>query len=239
MPESFTPFITDPHGLAMNENTTLKNLISNLQSAFLKKELTKEAIENEIKKLKDLGDKEYDGEKFPALAGTENFLDTSSNTPQNLAEALLWKLGKWKVYKTFVRNYTNEDAKVTKDGGVVLSAFAKHLKNKDNPIYDQHAIRALWAICGDFTDDEKKKCKALLFDGKNKWKHTGSGEESIECYMIFAKHINTLAGIEGGAAKGEIDRLLMPLGQIIKKETKSKGNEYKLFCELCGWSSDG
>ena len=133
----------------MNEKATLKELISTLQAAVLKDGLTKTVVETAIGQLKDLNYK-YDDEKFPILVGTEKFSDTSGNTPANLAEALLWKLGKWKVYKTFVSNYTSEGPKVTKDGGVVFSAFAKHLKNKENPIYDQHAIRALWAICGNF-----------------------------------------------------------------------------------------
>jgi len=127
-----------------------------------------------------------------------------------------------------------EDAKATKQD-VVFFAFAKHLKDKHNPIYDQHAIRALWAICGKLSDDERKKCKSLLFDGKNKWKQTGSGGDTIECYDLFVKHINDLVATNNGVTKGEMDRLLMPLGQAIKKATDS----YTAFHELCGWSGDG
>jgi len=195
--------------------------------------MTKEVVDSAIEGLSDLG-YAYDDGTFPALVDTENFRDTSRNTPANLAEALLWKLGKWKVYKKFAANYVSEDSLATKTD-VVLFAFARHLKHKDNPIYDQHAMRALWAICGKLTDEEKKKCKSLLFDRKGKWKSVASGGDTIECYELFRRHLDNLVNVEGGPTKGKIDRLLMPLGQAIKKSTDS----YEGFCHLCGWQSDG
>ncbi len=203
----------------MTNKVTLKELIAALQKAIANGQMTKQAVDMAIKNLSNLG-YQYDYDRFPALVDTENFTDTSCETPSNLAEALLWKLGKWKSYKKFSANYMNKDAKATKQD-VVFFAFAKHLKNKNNPIYDQHAIRALWAICGKLTNDESKKCKSLLFDGKNKWKQTGAGGDTIECYEFFVKHLDDLVTVNNGATKGEIDRLLMPLGQAIKKETDS------------------
>jgi hypothetical protein len=217
----------------MIKKITLKDLITVLQKAIENGEMTKQTVDTAIKNLSDLG-YQYDYERFPALVGTENFTDTSGETPSSLAEALLWKLGKWKSYKKFSANYMDEDAKATKQD-VVFFAFVKHLKDKNNPIYDQHAIRALWAICGKLTDDESKKCKSLLFDGKNKWKQAGSGGDTIECYELFVKHIGDLVAVSNGATKGEIDRLLMPLGQAIKKATDS----YTEFHILCGWPGNG
>lgn len=219
--------------LLMTNGSQLKKLIASLQNAITSGGMNREVIDAAINELSKLGYK-YDYKRFPILINTETFSDTSGDTPSNLAESLLWKLGKWQSYKRFATNYTNENSKATKTD-VVFFAFAKHLKNKDNPIYDQHAIRALWAICGKLTDDEKKKCKSLLFDGKDKWKQAGSGGETIDCYELFVKHINDLVSVSGGAAKGEIDRLLMPLGQAIKKNTKT----YAEFLSLCSWSDNG
>jgi hypothetical protein len=208
----------------------LKELINTLQQGIKNKQINRDQINNAITELSNLGYK-YDDKKFPALKNSESFTDASVDTPLNLAEALLWKLGKWQTYKKFTANFTN-DAAEAKKTDVVFFAFAKHLKDKENPIYDQHAIRALWAI-DIFTNEEKSKCKSLLFDSKNKWKTTGSGTETINCYNLFISHINTLVSNSGEISKKEIDRLLMPLGQAIKKET----NDYLDFKSLCGWST--
>ncbi|CAB5123941.1 hypothetical protein D3OALGB2SA_3157 [Olavius algarvensis associated proteobacterium Delta 3] len=216
----------------VNENT-LKELIAKLQKIIVHDRMKKGSVEDVIKVLSDLG-YQYDYKKFPTLKSTENFVDTSSETPQNLAEALLWKLGKWQSYKDFVANYTNDDSKPTKKN-VVFFAFARHLKNKKSPIYDQHAIRALWAICGKLTATEKKKCKTLLFDGKGKWKQVGSGSVTIDCYELFVRHVNDLLSRDEEVSRDVLDRLFMPLGQAIKKSTAS----YDEFHQLCGWPIDG
>jgi hypothetical protein len=211
----------------------LKTLIARVQTAIANGGMTKEVVDSAIKELSNLG-YAYDDGTFPPLTDTETFTDTSRDIPVNLAEALLWKLGKWKVYKKFAANYGSEDSEATKTD-VVLFAFARHLKNKDNPIYDQHAMRALWVICGEFTDDENEKCKSLPFDGKRKWKAVASGGDTIECYELFRRHLDNLVNVESGPTKGRLDRLLMPLGQAIKKSTDS----YEEFCQLCGWERDG
>jgi len=215
----------------VNKNT-LKELIAKLQKIILHGEINKGSIKNAIEILADLG-YQYDDKKFPPIKVTETFVDTSGETPSNLAEALLWKLGKWQSYKDFAANYTNDDSEPTKQN-VVFFAFAKHLKDRKNPIYDQHAIRALWAICGKLTATEGKKCKTLLFDGNGKWKQVGSGSVTIECYNLFVRHIHNLVSLDKGVTGGVIDRLLMPLGQAIKKSTKS----YDEFHQLCGWPID-
>ncbi len=217
----------------MTIQPALKLLISKLQKAISEGGMTEEIVDSAIKKLSEVKYK-YDDGSYPALVDTGNFNDTSGNTPGNLAEALLWKLGKWKAYKKFAAYYQSDDSGPTKNN-VVLCAFAKHLRNVSNPIYDQHAMRALWAICGMLTDNEKKKCKSLLFNKKQKWKKTGSGASTIECYKLFVRHLDDLVNIENGPAKGRIDRLLMPLGQAIK----SSAGSYEEFCQLCGWRNDG
>lgn len=212
---------------------TLRELIADLQESIVNGKMNCKTVEEAIKSLAQLGYK-YDNEQFPPLNDTEAFTDTSGTSPSNLAEALLWKLGKWKSYKRFAENYTRDDSIPTKTD-VVFFAFAKHLKDKKNPIYDQHAIRALWAICGNLSDQEKKKCRSLLFDKNDEWKQSGSGTETIECYDLFVRHINELVNDSNGATLGEMDRLLMPLGQAIKKSTKN----YSEFHTICGWPSNG
>lgn len=217
----------------MPTENPLGKLIGNLQHAIANGGINGETLEESVAELGKIGYK-YDQERFPTLIGTENYTDTSTDSPSNLAEALLWKLGKWKSYKRFSANYAATDPRPTKTD-VVFFAFAKHLRDKKNPIYDQHAIRALWAICRKLTNDERKKCKSLLFDSSGKWKQAGSGSDSIECYELFVKHINALVSASSGASLGEIDRLLMPLGQAIKKSTKT----YSEFQSLCGMPSNG
>jgi hypothetical protein len=178
-----------------------------------------------------LGFKLYDEKQFPPLIDSDKFVDSSRDSPSNLAEALLWKLGKWKSYKRFAANYAAKSPVPTKQD-VVFFAFAKHLKDRGNPIYDQHSIRALWAICGNLNDEEKIKCKSLLFDGNDVWKPSGSGRDTIACYELFVRHINNVVNTDDGPSLSEIDRLLMPLGQAIKKHTKT----YAEFHSLCGWA---
>lgn len=214
------------------KESPLGKLIAKLQKAVSSDCMNREVVLEAIADLSELGYK-YDSESFPALFGTESFKDTSGDTPSNLAEALLWKLGKWKSYKRFSKNYSTTDSKAT-NTDVVFFAFAKHLKDKDNPIYDQHAIRALWAICGKLSDDEKKKCRSVLIDSNDRWKQTGSGRDTIECYELYVRRINELVSVIGAPTKSEIDRLLMPLGQAIKRETRTGTH----FYSLCGWSGD-
>jgi len=223
----------------MPNKVGLSSLMQQLRQLIARNELSSESVLNAIQKLSELNFNIYNMDKFPPLANTDKFIDNSGDTPNNLAEALLWKLGKWQIYKTFINNYTNSDAGVTADGGVVLSAFAMHLKNTDNPIYDQHAIRAIWAICEAFSDEEKQKCKLLLFDGSNYWKQTGSGDDGT-CYKIFVKHISKICQ-KNNISNDEFDKLLMPLGQAIKKVTaikkserpSSDSTEYDNFIQLC------
>lgn len=214
----------------MTQQKLLTNLIKNLQELIELGEMSRVKIATATRDLSMLG-YEYDVNQYPNLVNTETYTDLSGDSPSNLAEALLWKLGKWKSYKQFVADYVADDSKPTKTN-VVFWAFARHLKDNDNPIYDQHTIRAIWAICN-LSDDEKAKCRLLLFDNKDKWKPSGSGGETIECYKLFFHHVKNLVNKSDGATLKEFDHLLMPLGQAIKKFTSN----YSEFCALCGWSN--
>lgn len=203
----------------MGESKPLYDLVRKLQGVIEEGMLDKKVIDNSVRELIALGYKAYDKGKFPPLENTYKFEGKIFNTPTNLAEALIWKLGKWKAYTSFVENYNNKELKVTKKGGVVFSAFAKHLQDNRNPIYDQHAIRAIWAICK-LNKDECERCHSLLFDRSGKWKNTGSGDDG-SCYELFVKYIDELS-VKNDLSNEELDRLLMPLGQAIKKATKTR-----------------
>jgi len=77
----------------VTKKTTLKDLIEELQKAIANGGMTKLTVDAAIRNLSELG-YQYDYKRFPPLVRTEDFTDTSSDTPSNLAEALLWKLGK-------------------------------------------------------------------------------------------------------------------------------------------------
>lgn len=214
-------------------NKSMENLINHLQVNVKEKKIDGKLIASAISYLVDLGYEPYDKEKFPTLVNTESFNSTIGSTPENLAEALLWKLGKWPVYKTFVENYKNDDLEVSSTGGVVLSAFAKHLHDNDRPIYDQHAIRAIWAIC-ELDEKEQALCKNLLVKKSGEWKDTGSGDDG-SCYQLFVSWIKKIC-TENNLDHRDWDTLLMPLGQALKKSTRTKKtdkSDYQNFIDIC------
>jgi hypothetical protein len=209
----------------------IANLITELQIAIANNGMTAERVIAATRELAELG-WEYDDERYPPLADTEAFSD-AGEAPSNLAEALLWKLGRWQKYQDFAAYYANQDLE-PQPTDVVFFAFARHLRDNNNPIYDQHVMRALWAICGGFTDDEKTMCRMLLFNERDEWKPMASGRHTIQCYELYVRHINALVNIPDGPTRGQIDRLLMPLGRALKELTDS----YATFQQLCGWQAD-
>lgn len=208
----------------------LKRVITTLQRAVANGGITKAVVDSATAELSNLGHS-YQDDRFPSLGDTTNFDSAVGANPANLAEALIWKMGKWNVYRSFVAYYKASDGRPT-NTDVVFFAFAKHLKDPNNPIYDQHAMRALWAICTHMSAEERKKCKSLLFTRQGRWKQNAAGAATIECYALFLRYIDDLVTGIAGSNKRELDRLLMPLGKAIKKSTDS----YEQFRRLCGWT---
>jgi hypothetical protein len=212
-----------------SQKDKLSSLIVQLQGEILAKGFTKITVESSIANLALLGHS-YDTRSFPALPIDHDWGAAHPDHPQTLAEALLWKMGKWNVYKSFSSHYVNASSTPT-ETDVVFYGFAKHLKDLNNPIYDQHAIRALWAIDSSLNEDEQRKCRSILLRRDGKWKETTGGRNTIECYNLFTRRISELSKGEDKASKQNIDKLLMPLGQAIKKITDS----YTDFAALCAW----
>lgn len=222
----------------------MKSLIAMLQIQIAGASLSSQNIDDAISLLRRFGYKAYDEKKFPALRTNHEYGQQSTryedlerqNSPTTLAEAMLWKLGKWNAYKSFVRNYYKPELLVANEGGVVMTAFAKHLQNQTNPIYDQHAVRSLWAIAP-LNEVEFVACKSFLIDGKGYWKESGSGQSAVACYELFVKHTSNICE-RNSVSLRKLDHLLMPLGQALKIVTgeKNKGKtDFEEFKAICGF----
>jgi len=207
----------------------VREVVADLRAAIAGGGLTERKVDEAIHALSEI--RTYNEKKFPAFSSAD-LKDTSGSVPQTLAEALLWKLGKWKVYKKFAANYSAQSPSPTKSD-VVLFAFVKHLKDRSLPIYDQHSVRALWAIDPEM-NKHKSKLKRLLFKRNGKWRPTGGGKHTRECYDIFVDRIPKILSKTNAPSLDKLDRLLMPLGQSIKRATKKAPNDFGAFSEMLG-----
>lgn len=192
---------------------TLQNLISTVRLKVQTATLDAAAVKEATDELAN-HNYQYDVSLFPALP-QKTWPIPAGAAPESLAEALLWKMGKWKVYRSFVAHYA--DTASLAENGVVFYAFAKHLANPNNPIYDQHTLRALWAIDALLTRDQTAICRRLLATVEGCWKPILSGANSIDGYVLYAERIALL--VQGGATMAKLDKLLMPLGQALKDNT--------------------
>jgi len=210
-------------------NQQLKRIVSNLKSALTNKNLNVNLVEQQIGNLSNLGF-QYDKETYPTLSETELFLPNTEDSPQNLAEALLWKLGKWPAYKNFVQYYEEKDKKPTKTD-IIFYAFAKHLKDNSEPIFDQHTLRSMWAVDSSLTEKERLLCRKFLMNNKGKWKQSGSGSSGMQCYELYKRFIRRVQSFYNDLKR--FDMLLMSLGQALKKNTISYGE----FRDLCNFNN--
>lgn len=208
----------------MNKEQQLQDLLTSLRDATKTRTLISGVVTRAINKLKEIDVAYvYDLSLFPRLPkNTSSWNPVVGNEPSSLAEALLWKMGKWKVYRQFCKYYAESSAK-SKGTDVVFYAFARHLKYNSNPIYDQHALRALWCIDEGMSDEEREICKGLLFVKPREkvkdvqWKSILAGAEAENGYRIYCERLGVLCGDGGSPTPDELDKLLMPLGQAIKQ----------------------
>lgn len=171
-------------------------------------------VDDAITNLNKLGYR-YDHNLFPPLPAEHDWGKPSLENPKTLAEALLWKMGKWNIYQSFSSHYLDQTRRPKND--VVFYAFAKHLRCNDNPIYDQHALRALWAIDSTMTKAQSDICKSVLVTN-NKWKRIANGKNSVKAYELFLHKLQQYTSPEGSSSIDTLDKLLMPLGQAIKEK---------------------
>lgn len=206
-------------------NHQLSRIVSNLKNAINNNNLNDTLVVEYIGSLSNLGF-QYDQVTYPALTETEFFRPNTKDSPQNLAEALLWKLGKWPSYKKFVNYYEGKGNKPTKTD-IIFYAFARHLKDNNQPIFDQHTLRSMWAIDNSLTRAERSFCKKFLMNNKGKWKSSGSGSSGMQCYGLYKRFIRKVQRFYNDIKR--LDVLLMCLGQALKKNTQ----DYDEFCGLC------
>jgi len=165
---------------------------------------------------------EYDVARFPALPSNHAWPTDLQDAPQSLAEALLWKMGKWEVYRSFV-GYVADANSAPKTTDVVFYAFAKHLANSSRPIYDQHALRALWAIDSGMTHGQIGLCRSLLATRDGKWKASASGASTSEGYQLYLDRVERIR--DESLTLDALDKLLMPLGQALKQHTADRADK--------------
>jgi len=195
----------------------LKGLIGGIRRSVANGGMTAKEVEDGIGDLIKIDSKYcYDDDKFPPLRDAKQWSNGGLESPTNLAEALLWKMGKWKAYKSFAAYYSSGNSEPSTDSAVFY-AFAKHLRDRKEPIFDQHSLRALWAIRGNWDKDAEQKCKKFLFSKKCIWKEAGSGPTAYACYQLFRESLLSTKRVEVTA--DHLDQLLMPLGRAIKKCT--------------------
>lgn len=194
----------------------ISRIVKDLRDLTSKHELNVETTAEATDRLAKIG-YQYDSDLFPPLPNNNDWGSPSTSAPQTLAEALLWKMGKWKVYQGFASHFS-EEASQSKGTDVVFFAFAKHLRDRANPIYDQHALRALWAIDSGVTEDQSSMCEAVLLS-KGEWKPIASGRYSIKAYELYFSRVKQLCSRTDSPSPENIDKLLMPLGQAIKAHT--------------------
>ena len=218
--------LTLPFATCMTAKSDLKELVSSLRKCVNDRGLDADAVREATAKLERIG-YAYDASRFPPLPNDLQWDGPDLHAPSSLAEALLWKMGKWKVYKSFTSYYSNPSSLPT-TSDVVFYAFAQHLRDRSLPIYDQHALRALWAIDAGLTDDQASTCRGLLAKRNGDWKTIASGPSSPKGYRIYASRISELCAAD--LRHDDFDKLLMPLGQALKTVTEN----VKDFVELAG-----
>jgi hypothetical protein len=198
--------------LAHDFKSILGTIVATLQNRIQEGKLDADAVHSATNKLAEHLYK-YDTGLFPALPSDYPWAIPELAAPESLAEALLWKMGKWNIYKSFAAYYSSPSS-LPKSTDSVFYAFAKHLQNPENPIYDQHALRALWAIDAKLTPDQANICYSLLVKRDGTWKLIISGSKTKAGYDLYIERITALA--KDGVTLGDLDRLLMPLGQALK-----------------------
>jgi len=210
----------------MSDNEILRGLIIDLRRKIEAHLLDNDAVTSAIKQLGQI--RKYDSAKFPPLIPGHSYTYVKSGQPKTVAEALLWKLGKWQVYQSFAAKYQDSAPKPGKTD-VVLYAFIRHMQDPSNPIYDQHAVRALWAIDPGIEGDAARGLKSVLLNTADSWKAAGSGDDTYKCYELYVERIKEICRPHG-VDLGRMDQLLMPLGQTIKRATDNYA-EFRRLCE--------
>lgn len=93
-------------GVAQALKPLLENIVTTLRGRIQKFTLDADASQSATTKLveQNYG---YNAELFSLIPSNFSWSSPRLGAPESLAEALLWKMGKWNIYKTFVNYYSN------------------------------------------------------------------------------------------------------------------------------------
>jgi len=206
----------------------LKEITCKIRSGLASEAFSEDILEKIKKELSTAGykyDTSYPSISFPI--GSPNKIPTG---PGSLAEALLWKLNRWKSYIEFIKYYkkiTNEPD----NSGFINFQFANHLADhSNNPIVDQHTLRCYWAINFNLNEHTNNALKSFLVKSNGEWKESGSGKSGKLCcseYVKFVAGIKSKYSVELDSA----DKLFMPLGSAIKEQFTNYSDFYEAFLE--------
>jgi hypothetical protein len=150
--------------------------------------------------------------------------------PPTLAEALLWKMGKWKSYVRLVQDFAAAPFGPLVGSRMVFQAFARHLRTTTLPIFDQHALRAMWAIRGIPMDADWQACRSYLMSGDGSWNSTRPADAAVRSYTWYCNQISTIPLADDRAGLRAVDRLLMPLGKALKEQSANL-DEFTLIAD--------
>ena len=206
--------------MVQSELNLLKRVVSELRTAFEVDGLGDTMIQRTLNLLAEINSfKPYRADQYPGLVSTESFESSLGQAPASLAEAFIWKQGDWLKYQSFVSYYALDSQEPT--SGHVHYAFAKHLRDpKRIPIFDQNSLRAVWAICPLLTASELRSIESYLVvsSGKNKgaWKSNAGGGGALASMKAFFRVMQVLVSKPGSTNIDSIDKLLMPLGSLLK-----------------------
>ena len=169
----------------------------------------------------------YDENKYPPLKfefseeeikSIKNiFEDSNINLQQFLKDpiakllyALIWKQGDLAKLKPIVEGMI-EEQELQKKEAAIFRQFGRHLKNRDEPIVDQHVLRAYGVF----------KNRGDIFKVSSIRKQEKFQFEMIKCYRDWFKK-NKLSEAGSGTVQ---DHILFGLGKTIKaSKTKADFN---------------
>ena len=157
-------------------------------------------IQSEIENLESISDK-----NFKEL--TEH-VEKSNDVYLKLLYSIVWKQGDLTKLDGIIKGITNKsDESKT---GTTFKAFGKHLRDKSNPIIDQHVMRAYLAIT-------ETKNQNLFLIRQLKDNFIDKKQKEIENYKTWLNNLH-----QSGIHKGNIDffyyadQILFNLGKTIK-----------------------
>jgi hypothetical protein len=150
------------------------------------------------------------------ILDAENRLNFDGYKPsaiEKLLYSVLWKNGDIGKERHIVRGVTSSDSQGAGEDGLVFYYFGRHLRDKSNPIVDQHVIRA-------FRLHELSQGSSRE-DLTTVRKNAKVEEETIRRYISWLKSLNSDLTVHPGY-QFHVDKVLFALGKAVKI---TKGNE--------------